>query len=351
MAEEPDTIDPLFKLRNSPLQGVEAYRSPFYRRLLSAGYKGYVQGSMGGATLIGLMGAGLGALFGGGLLLAGATTALVPTLLVTVPTFAFFGMHYGKDAFGNIGALAAISAEQAELSEKRRNLLDRYFETPSKEEAKEIERQLREQPQEKKPEHWYHWRTGLLGAAIIGGLVLSAALFFPAALSTTLGHLGLESVIGGLSATAAGAGVTNAVAGTAFSIASTALLTGIGVLAGAFIGIDRAYIRKWFDAQENLHDESDSKRRRGEHNQAVERLQQAYRREGFGFESRGVPSDGLAKVTPISPRTVAQPNPQPGNLSTASQTMTEPSKIIDAGSAELQQRAQPVNLSAPVAAL
>lgn len=348
MAEEPDTIDPLFKLRNSPLQGVEAYRSPFYRRLLSAGYKGYVQGSMGGATLIGLMGAALGGVFGSGLWFAGAATALGPTLLITVPAFAFFGMHYGKDAFGNIGALAAISAEQAELSEKRRNLLDRYFETPSKEEAKEIERQLREQPQEKKPEHWYHWRTGLLGAVIIGGLVLSAALFFPAALSGTLGHLGLESIVGGLSA---GTGAATAAAGASFSIAATALLTGIGVLAGAFIGIDRAYIRKWFDAQETLHDDRDSKRRRGEHNQEVERLQQAYRREGFGFESRGVPGDGLAKATPISPRTIAQPNPQPGNLSTESKAMAEPGRIIDAGSAELQQRAQPVNLSAPVAAL
>lgn len=343
MAEQPDTIDPLFKLRNSPLQGLEAYRSPFYRRLLSAGYKGYIQGSIGGATLLGLTGAALGGLFAGTLIVTGAVGAAA---FAAVPAFALYGMKYGKEAFGNIGAIAAISAEQAEMSEKRRNLLDRYFETPSREEAREIERQLQGQAQERKPEKWFHWKTGLLGAVILAGIAVAGTALFAPQATAFLAELGINI----FADAALGSSLT--------TLPGLLTIGGIAAAAGAFVGIDRAYIRKWFDAQEHFHDEQDVKLRRGIHNQEVERLQQAYRGEGFGLASRGMPTDiterdSTSRTAPISPRTVAQPNTHPGNtLSSEPNTQAKeekPNTLINASDAEYQQRA--VNVSSPVASL
>ena len=41
------------KLLSTPTAGVPGENSPYYRKLISAGYKGYLQGTVGGATLYG----------------------------------------------------------------------------------------------------------------------------------------------------------------------------------------------------------------------------------------------------------------------------------------------------------
>lgn len=342
MAPEPDTIDPLFKLRNSPLQGVEAYRSPFYRRLLSAGYKGYIQGSLGGATLFALLGAGAGAV------VAGIASAFIApaAAFIAVPIMSAGGLLYGKDAFGTIGAVAAISAEQAELSEKRRSLLDRYFETPSREEAKEIETQLREQGEEKSPRQWFHWKAAILGALVVG----AAAALIICLPSITQGALTLLQNTDIIAPEIAKNFLHFKIMGvelhSAAQLATPAIIAGaagVGAIFGSLIGIDRAYIRKWFDVQERFHDESDVKSRRIQHQQTVERLQQAYRGEGFGMASRGIPSDITAhdqssRTQPISPRTVAMTAQPVGNLEVIADNPDKPKMVINAADAELQHR-------------
>ncbi len=50
------------KLKTTPTGGVSGEHSPYYRRLLSAGYKGFLQGTIAGSGLYGLFGAAIGAL-------------------------------------------------------------------------------------------------------------------------------------------------------------------------------------------------------------------------------------------------------------------------------------------------
>lgn len=312
------TIDPLFKLRNSPLQGAEAYRSPFYRRLLSAGYKGYVQGSLGGATLFGLFGAVLG---------LGAAAVAMPFLgaatatsaLIAVPIAATGGMLYGAHTFSTIGAVAAISAEQAEMSEKRRNLLDRYYETPSSEEAKEIERQLASQGEEKAPQHWYHWKTGLLGAAVVGGAIV-LALAITMASGPIGGELFAHMINTPFMTALADATGLQMVGETVVpTLKAFTIFGGIGALAGGIVGIDRAYIRKWFDNQEGLHEDGSSKSQEREHIMQLERLRQAYRAEGYGLQSRSaIAEKALAQepsIQPIAPEELPAQG-RPGTITT-----------------------------------
>lgn len=326
-------IDPLFKLRNSPLQGAEAYRSPFYRRLLSAGYKGYVQGSLGGATLFGLFGAVLG---------LGAAAVAMPFLgaaaatsaLIAVPIAATGGMLYGAHTFSTIGAVAAISAEQAELSEKRRNLLDRYYETPSTEEAKEIERQLASQGEEKAPEHWYHWKTGLLGAAVVGGAIVLAL-----AITMASGPIGGELFAHMvdtpfMSALADATGLQMVGETIVPSLKAFSIFGGIGALAGAIVGIDRAYIRQWFDKQEGLHEDGTSRVREREHVMQLERLRQAYRAEGYGLQSRSaIAEKALAQETGIQPITpepfLSQGRPSTVTTVASQEDRREVSRLVD----------------------
>lgn len=304
MSDDNNKIDPHFKIRNSPLQGDEAYHSPFYRRLLSAGYKGYLQGSIGGATLF----AGLGAL-AGGILALGATalsaTSIVAissgTAFLAIPIMAGAGLIYGKDTFGHIGAYAAISAEQAELSEKRRNLLDRYYETPSKEEAKEIEKALMSQADEKSPKKWFHWKTGLMGALLVGGIALAVASG-PSILGAEAGGV-LTEVMSAIGIE----GITSAT--QALVVAS------IGALVGAFAGIDRTYIRKWFDIQELWHEDRVTDEHKKEHNLSIDRLSKAFAHEGFVTETRdkftALKTTDNNKVEPISTRALAPINNEP----------------------------------------
>lgn len=301
MSDDNNKIDPLFKLKNSPLQGDEAYRSPFYRRLLSAGYKGYLQGSIGGATLF----AGLG-LLAGGVVAFGAWSAGIAagSAFLAVPILAGAGLIYGKDTFGHIGAFAAISAEQAELSEKRRSLLDRYYETPSADEAKEIEKSLMTQAEEKLPAKWFHWKTGLLGAVLVGSLAILAAGAIPVAVATegvaTAGAISGAVEAGGVIAKILSAFSLSETSSIAYIIAGS-----IGALVGAVAGVDRTYIRKWFDIQELWHEDRQVNEYKKEHTRTVDRLSQAFAKEGFVKESRdsinALKVNDENKVEPISP--------------------------------------------------
>lgn len=346
MSQTPDTIDPLFKLKNSPLQGVEAYRSPFYRRLLSAGYKGYIQGSLGGATLF----ATLGALAGGLIILGGAALGVqIATTFLAVPIMAVGGVLYGKDAFGTIGAMAAISAEQAEMNEKRRSLLDRYYETPSKEEAKAIEEMLQDQSEEKMPKKWFHWKAALLGAVVVGAaaaLILYAPTLIaniPADSSLSVLKVISKKLLGDM---AIGSAMT---ASTSFYAGAI----GIGALVGSLVGIDRAYIRKWFDVQEKFHDDTHASARKIEHQQNVERLQQAYRREGYGLEARGAANEvnaregSASQIKPISPRTVSDNALQETPI--APPAAEKPKTTVQAKEASVSALVE--NMRAPVASL
>lgn len=296
--DNPTAIDPLFKVRNSPLQGVEAYRSDLWRKLQSEGYKGYLQGSIGGATLFGSIG-----------LVAGTAAALVAWPFVAgtvgtaifglVPFAALTGAHYGKEAFGQVGAIAAVSAAQAEISEKRRSLLDRYFETPSNEEAKEIELQLTEQTKERLPDKLFHWKSGLLGALVMASITTIAVV----ALATGLGEAATASGLLGEILSFTGP----------VSVTTGSVAIGLAALAGSVAGLDRGYIRKWFDTQDYLHDEDDIKSRKLQHTKGVERLKEAYRAEGFGQESRTDLKERVlneqAQRQPIIPPRVVEPTP------------------------------------------
>lgn len=59
------------KLQSTPTGGIDAAHSPYYRRLLSAGYKGYLQGTIGGASLYGTMGLVIGGLVAAPLVIGG----------------------------------------------------------------------------------------------------------------------------------------------------------------------------------------------------------------------------------------------------------------------------------------
>ncbi len=152
------------KLRTTPTAGVASEQSPYYRRLLSAGYKGFLQGTVGGSTLYGAIGAAIGAC--AALPLAPFTGGLS---LWLIPGVAALGVYKGASTFGNIGSLAAITAESAEMSEKRRYLLDRYYDLPDTpefdDEAAQIRDLLAKQHESKPPQNMFHARAVFVGAA------------------------------------------------------------------------------------------------------------------------------------------------------------------------------------------
>ena len=105
------------KLKSTSTGGVSAEHSPYYRRLLSAGYKGFLQGSIGGGALYGTFG-----LVIGGLLYVAALPFLAvgaaTTALAIIPAAAAIGIFQGSTTFGQIGSIAAINAESSDLSEQ-----------------------------------------------------------------------------------------------------------------------------------------------------------------------------------------------------------------------------------------
>lgn len=228
------------KLRTTPTAGVASEQSPYYRRLLSAGYKGFLQGTVGGSTLYALIGGAIGGLVALPLIpfTGGASLALIPAM-------AGLGLYKGASTFGQIGSLAAITAESAEMSEKRRYLLDRYYELPDTpefdDEAQQIRELLAKQHESKAPSHMFHWRTVAVGA-LIGGAVALGLLLIPGAMAFLGEHLFLGEVAHAIGA----ASITPIVA-----VAGAAL----GALSGGMIGLDRFYVRSWLDKSASvMHD-------------------------------------------------------------------------------------------------
>ena len=249
------------KLRTTPTGGVSSEHSPYYRRLLSAGYKGYIQGTLGGAGYYGMLGLAIGALVGiPAFFMTGGSAALL-----LIPAMAGAGALKGADTFGNIGSTAAINAEGADLSEQRRYLLDRYYDLPEGPEgdaqAAIIKQELADQYKTNNHHQFFHWKTVAICAAIGGALALAFLSPIGAALLT---HGPLATVFHS-------AGLAHMSAGVLGTIG-----TAIGALAGATIGIDRHYIRSWFDGSEKLlYDEDQSREALRERAQQVARLKLA----------------------------------------------------------------------------
>lgn len=267
------------KLRSTPTGGVAGEHSPYYRRLLSAGYKGYIQGTIGGAGLYGFLG-----------LAAGALVAL-PALpfigvgaLALIPVAAGIGVMKGAGTFGNIGSIAAISAESADMAEQRRYLLDRYYELPDGPEgdkqAEIIKQELSTLNHTDRPHPLLHWKTVAVCAAIGGALALA---FFSPLGPAVFGETLVAHALHGLAALGETMGleavITHAGAHGATWVATAlgaTLGVGVGAAAGAMIGIDRHYVRGWFDKSEQLiHDESHAREAIEARQQQVERLRAA----------------------------------------------------------------------------
>lgn len=263
------------KLRTTPTGGVAGEHSPYYRRLLSAGYKGLIQGTIGGAGFYGALGLAIGTL------IAIPAMVLVPGLglgaLMMIPAAGGLGVAKGASTFGNIGSIAAINAESADMAEQRRILLDRYYELPDGPEGdKQAELIMQELNMVAHPEPHhplFHWKTVAVGALIGGALALSVALavasggasiFADTALFHTVAEVLEFGGVHALGAHAVGATVV------------TAIGTAVGALAGATIGIDRHYIRHWFDGAEKLlHDEGHANEATHKRSLQVQRLREA----------------------------------------------------------------------------
>ncbi|PZP83975.1 MAG: hypothetical protein DI582_09905 [Azospirillum brasilense] len=223
------------KLRTTPTAGVSSEQSPYYRRLLSAGYKGFLQGTVGGSTLYGTIGAGIGALVALPLTLVAG-----PAAFALIPAMGGLGLYKGASTFGNIGSFAAITAESAEMSEKRRYLLDRYYDLPDTPEfdaeANMIKDLLAKQHESKPPAHMFHLRPVLVGAAL--GVGAALLLMTPVGMAFA-GHFVFEAL---------GAAATTEAFGFGFAHALAAGVgAALGGASGAVMGLDRFYVRSWLD--------------------------------------------------------------------------------------------------------
>ncbi len=258
------------KLRTTPTGGVAGEHSPYYRRLLSAGYKGFLQGTIGGAGLYGVFGLAIGALVG-----LPAALFIGTEALLLIPAAASVGMMKGAHTFGNIGTVAAISAESADLAEQRRYLLDRYYDLPEGKEgdkqAEIIKNELNRLNNSSERKHpLFHWKTVAICAAI-GGLIalgLCSPLGMSLLAETPVMHV-LEPLLHTL-------GVAAGSSATGLTALGTTLGISLGALTGSVIGIDRHYVRSWFDSSERLlHDNSHTLHALNERSQQVERLKTA----------------------------------------------------------------------------
>lgn len=281
------------QLRSTPTAGISGEHSPYYRKLLSAGYKGYIQGAIGGSSLYGTLG-----------LLVGAAVAIPaafvvgPAVLIAIPAMAGLGAIHGAGTFADIGKTAAIIAESAESNEKRRYLLDRYYETPNDQEAAAIREILENQQKPRTPEKLFHWKTVLVGAAI--GLALTAGLLLLASSPFGLAGMGFElahflepltTMLGsGPAITALGGPMV--VAGGVISL--------LGAAAGAMIGLDREYVRRWLDKSEGIvNDPSRLERELAEREREVQKLSQAAKREETLRPVLASQVDGAREPAPI----------------------------------------------------
>lgn len=242
------------KLKTTPTGGLEAHTSPYYRRLVSAGYKGFLQGTIGGASLYGTLGAVVGGLVAIPLMLFPPVGLAA---LALIPAGAALGVAKGASTFGQIGSVAAINAESADLSEQRRYLLDMYYDLPDTPDGNARAEAIREElaarsKDAKKPEHMFHWKTvavcGLIGAAIAGAAVwmMAPGLLAAGATGATVAA-SIGNALGTSVSSAFGAALLKVGLGGTIAIG-----TAIGAVAGATIGLDRYYIRKWFDHTQNI---------------------------------------------------------------------------------------------------
>lgn len=259
------------KLKTTPTGGVSGEHSPYYRRLLSAGYKGFLQGTIGGAGFYGSLGLIIGGLIA---VPAMAIPGVGLAALTLIPAAGAVGLFKGASTFGNIGSVAAISAESADLSEQRRYLLDRYYDLPDGPEgdkqAEIIKQELAGLQKTDRKHPLFHWKTVAVCAAIGGALAL--ALFSPLGVTllaeTPVMHI-MESVIHATHLSALGSA-------TALTVAGTGVGVGLGALMGAAVGLDRHYVRKWFDGSEKLlHDKGHSTHAIDARAEQMDRLREA----------------------------------------------------------------------------
>lgn len=244
--------------------------SPFYRKLVSAGYKGHLGGAFGGGALYGSIGLGIGTLVGGALIFFAG-----PSALLLIPLMTAGGIWHGVKTFSEIGTTAAIIAESAEIREKRQHLLDRFHETTNQEERKEIQKLLDEQVESKTPERMFHWQTLLLGALV--GAVIATAIAFVLPTAMAFLHVDLAA---GLTKLPEGLISFLFVEGAKLSWPGIATFAAIGTAVGSFVGLDREYVRRWLDHSENLlNDPSHSQQSTVAKVQEVQRLSDAAQRD------------------------------------------------------------------------
>jgi hypothetical protein len=323
------------KLAATATGGADAEHSPYYRRLLSSGYKGFIQGTIGGATLYGGFGAIIGSVVTVTALAAGAGLAA----LFAIPVFAGLGLLKGANTFGTIGSTAAIFAEGAEMRERRGALLDRLHVTESQKEADEIIKALHEDTKEKPLKKLFHWKAILIGATI-GAVVFSLASFaVPHLLSGILG----TTIMSATQITAA----TDLSWAQQFvnSITINPWLTGmvsavIGAVGGATIGIDRQYIRRWFDLSENIvYDPAESQQRTRERQIEAGRLSRIAEGEGKDQAAATKPIEVVEQAT--------TPKPTSSPLSRSKEDNTSPKVKVQTTGLERAALESPA-LRAPV---
>lgn len=304
------------KLKSTPTGGMEAAHSPYYRRLLSAGYKGFLQGTIGGASFYGAYGLAIGGL------LAIPAAFFMPTMaaLAIIPAFGAVGLIKGASTFGNIGSYAAINAESAELSEQRRYLLDRYYDLPEgpegDREAAVIKEELSKRTNDVGPNPpVFHWKAVAIGAAIgatliLGGLYFAGAFAGGAAGATAIGSI---AEIVGIPLTAS---LQTVAANLAATLTGLTLMGGLaGGLVGSMIGLDRYYVRKWFDhTQDIVHSSSHTESAFIERSEQIERLKAANRLDKLAkqqVDEAPLPSRAHNPArTPVQTVSLDKPSPQ-----------------------------------------
>ena len=325
------------KLKTTPTGGVDASHSPYYRRLLSAGYKGYLQGTIGGASLYGAIGMVIGTLIALPLIpfTAGASLALIPAA-------AGVGIVKGASTFGGIGSTAATLAESADLSEQRRYLLDRYYDLPEgpegDKEAEAIKKELmRQHDSAAEAPQLFHWKTVAVCAAIGAVLVMAAIAAAPvAATMPLLAHFGVVQMIAHTLELGMGHALMTGAVGMSAGAAA-------GALTGAVVGLDRYYVRKWFDHTENIvHSSSHKESALIERSQQVARLKTAAKADE---QTKATIAQAESITTPAAPSMPAAPvanldlqeKPAQATLPAAEKPRTQISEARRMGLAEIQQ--------------
>ena len=332
------------KLKTTPTGGVDVAQSPYYRRLLSAGYKGFLQGTIGGGALYGAMGAVIGGLMTIPLFFIPGMPILAA--LAIIPAGAGLGIVKGASTFGNIGSTAAINAESADLSEQRRYLLDRYYDLPEgpagDKEAAVIREELNKRTGDtQRPAHFFHWKTVVIGALIgaaIAGVTIAVALAGMTAAGAGVAAVGAEALTSntliGLVQSSIGLNLPQGIASVLVTLGVPGI-TAIGSLAGAVtgsaIGIDRYYIRKWFDhTQDVVHSSSHKESALMERQQQVERLQEAAKAdEKTKLHIRNFPETNTPATTPTASLAHAAPE-LPAQKPIANLSETPGTKISNA---------------------